>query len=199
MRSPAGWSAAERLQRRASSCCRSSQWMTLGAWTPSTSLAGTTTQPSPSSTGGCGCGEGERGGSGAADDGAGSSIAADHARGRGVGGRRELRMGGRAGGGSQGGTWPCGKVLGALWEAGARVRRRLFLLRRAAATAFGWVWFGLALAWPGLVGIVVVGDGGVHSWEAGLPTARYPTLGPVLCLAWVGPNFLFCGNFAHEL
>lgn len=144
LRSSAGWSAAERLQRRASSCCRSSQWMTLGAWAPSTSLAGTSTQQPPSSSGGCGCGcggvegGGERGGSGAADDGAESSIAADHARGCGVGGRRERGMGeGEA----------LGKPCGGFWRELRWVGERLLLLRRAVATAFGLVWFGLCLAW----------------------------------------------------
>jgi len=127
--------------------------MTLGAWTPSTSLAGTTTQPSPSSSGGCGCGEGERGGSGAADDGAGSSIAADHARGRGVGGRRELRMGGRAGGGGKGAR---GLVVRSWGRSGEQEHECAvgcsFSGERRRLLSVG---FGLAWLWPGLVGIVV--------------------------------------------
>lgn len=83
-------------------------------------------------------GGGERGGSGAADDGAESSIAADHARGCGVGGRRERGMGeGEA----------LGKPCGGFWGEPRWVGERLLLLRRAVATAFGLVWFGLCLAW----------------------------------------------------
>lgn len=75
------------------------------------------------------------------------------------------------------------------------MRRRLFLFRRAAAT--GLVWFGLA--WLGLVGIDVVGVwwGPVHLVGSRPAYGPLSTLGPVLCLAWVGPNFPFCGHFAH--
>jgi hypothetical protein len=154
LRSSAGWSAAERLQRRASSCCRSSQWMTLGAWAPSTSLAGTSTQQPPSSSGGCGGveGGGERGGSGAADDGAESSIAADHARGCGVGGRRERGMG-------EGKPW-ASLVVGFGGSPGGLGNVCSFSGERWRQLS---VWFGLACAWPGFEGINVVG-GLVDEW-----------------------------------
>lgn len=187
LRSSAGWSAAERLQRRASSCCRSSQWMTLGAWAPSTSLAGTSTQQPPSSSGGCGGveGGGERGGSGAADDGAESSIAADHARGCGVGGRRERGMG-------EGKPW-ASLVVGFGGSSGGLGNVCSFSGERRRQLS---VWFGLVWLVPGLasrestslvgwwrsgvhVHVVLVGSG--HR-------AHCIIWAGVFCLSWAGHN-----------